>query len=895
MTINRFKYPKGRVLAGGYFFDSSISKPILQSRVLALWKDGAKLYKFDFGFILLRKDLRPEFVENCLGAPLLKLNGRLSNVLLDSVPDFQRAQSSTVVYLALNGELRMVDLASDCCFDPAQWLDIGSYSEEVTDTLGEVNRPDIAAEKKEVSVREALGSTELQESSNLKKTLDRLEKISTREEASSGSGAGIRSLFSRLKRAFQSGAANSSRGGKNGGARPEYNPYSDQSLSQGIFRRIANAFSQYLMSSALAKAIGKAHAKHVQKMMDQFSDGNIDDALKNAIPLNNLQDALEAKNISLTLGGRSLPQSIQPYSSSASSTVLLEDNLLYQLRQMYEHAFKALDQQGNYNKAAFVLAELLRDTDRAVQYLEKHKQHKLAAELAEGQKLDPPRIVRQWVLAKDIKRAMEVAVIAGCYQEAITLLQNGHPEKADDLRWHCATLHFQAGDINTAVDIAWPIEEKRNDVIEWMKQSFSLGGDVGARHLLRLALFDNENHESYLKAIDQQFRDDVHIVGLALLDEIVKHGNKEPNKRIASIAARYYLGSVAKGKFDFDRKRWNQLCMIAGDLTLRADVRGLDLNRFEGNTGSESKLVTLSFPPSYGRDACDCVSLIGGKKLVAFGESGVELWNAKGELVSRFSAPCHNIIVSDNGAKALLLANRAGYQVVHQFDLRGRSVSYWLDLDIHRWTSSFDGHTWLVSHEDRVFILDVLSSEQTTLWSIKELPGFVSSIVRTKHSFSVCLSAEEKFEVWVYELPNLYLQERSPHAIEQLEGFNPAAINEYGEIVGISPEQGNAFGLFDKQGSMDWVTLGAENEIQGVVYFGGYIFVATADTEIAYIDVFPVSKKRVQPSSLSLNFEAAQKLSIRPSGDNLLVHSDAGRLVSINLKRQLIDVDFTLN
>ena len=898
MSVPNFCYPKGRVLAKGYFFDLSITQSILQNRVLTLWQTGSKLYKFDFGFVLLQKEQKPEFISDCLGAPLIQHSNVLSNVLLSSSPS---SENTSMLYLVLNGELHEVNLSSDFSFDPSQWLDLSLYNEIITDTLGAVNHPEISPNKQDVSVREALNDPELKESANLKETLDRLKKISRRETANPtvSGNAGLGSLFSRLRRVFRTRKISSSQNvSSNTSGRPAYNPNSSQSLHQGILKRIASAFSDYMMNSALAKVIGKAHAKHVQKMMDQFNDGNIDDALKNAIPLHNLQDALEAKNTSMSLGGKSLPQSIQPYASSSNkSTVSLEDNLLYQLRQMYEQAFKNLDQQGNYKKAAFVLAELLRDIDRAVHYLEKHKQYKLAAELAEGQKLNPPRIVRQWVLAKDVKRAMEVAVISGCYQEAITLLQNNHPDQADELRWHCATLHYKAGDINTAVDIAWSIKNKnkRNDVINWMKHSFNLGGDVGARHLLRLALFDTDNYAQYLEDINTQFQNEDRSIELTLLDEIIKHGAKQANKRIASIAARYYLSSVAKGRFEFDRKRWNKLCAIAGDLTLRADIRGLDLTKFTTQSDNNTNLVSLLFSPSYGRDACDCVSLVGRKKLVAFGESGVELWNDKGELISQFSVPCHNIIISDNGNKALLIANRSGYQIVHQFDLRNRSVTYWLDLDIHQWSKSFDGHTWVVSHKDKLFILDTLTSEQSTLWSIKDLPGVITSIVRTKHSFSVCLSAKESFEVWVYELPNLYLQERTPHSIEQLQEFIPAAINQYGKIVGIYPEQDNAFGLFKQQDPIDWITLGTDNEIQRIVYLDDYIFVSTTDNEVTYIDAYPVLNQKIQPSNLSLSFEGAPKLSIRPSDNNLLIHSDAGRVVSINLQHQHIESDFTLN
>lgn len=894
MTNSSFQYPKGRVMVQGYFFDQSMPESVLQNRVLSLWGNGSALYKIESGLVLLQNKAKPEFIEHCLGAPLIRQGNVLSNVWLSTIGNSD-APGIETLHLFFNGELSVVELDKQHAFDPSVWLVLDGYCEAQMDSLGDVRQPDTAVDKQEVSVREALGDAELAESNDLKNTLDRLEKMSKNAATSSGGSAGVGSLFSRLIRAFRSGSRRSPGSAQSGQSRPNYSTHPNMLPRNGLLQRIANAFSDYLMNSALAKAIGKVHAKHVQKMMDQFSDGNLEDALKNAIPLSNLQDALQAKHASLGLSGKSLHQSIRPYSSSSGSSVILEDNLLYQLRQMYEKAFKELDQQGNHKKAAFVLAELLRDIDRAVQYLEKHQQYTLAAELAEGQKLSPARIVRQWILAKEVERAMEVAVIAGCYQEAITLLQNTHPEKADDLRWHCAQLHYDAGDINAAVEIAWPIKAKRKEVVEWMKQSFHLGGDVGARHLLRLALFDGDNYQQYMIAIDQHFKNQDANIELALLDEIVKYGNKAASKRIASIAARYYLSAIAKGRLGFDRKRWNQLCQIAGDLTLRADVRGLDFNHVTEAKPDESKLVTLTFGPSHGREAVDCVSLSDGSTLVAFGEAGVELWSAKGQLTSRFSVPCHHIIVADNGNKALLLASRSGYQLVHKFDFRDRSVTHWLEADIHYWASSFDGHTWIVSHQDQVFVLDVLASEQSTLWSIKDLPGVATSIVRTPDSFSICLSDDGLFQVWVYQLPNLYLQERTPFSEHQLKRLNPAAINERGDIIDIYPEELTAFGLYDEKASTKWVSLGADNKIQQLIFLQGHTFIATSDSEMAYVDVFPVANQKVGLSSMALQFFAAQSFTIRALGDNLLLSTNTGRVVSINLVHQRIDVDFTLN
>ena len=105
----------------------------------------------------------------------------------------------------------------------------------------------------------------------------------------------------------------------------------------------------------------------------------------------------------------------------------------------------------------------------------------------------------------------------------------------------------------------------------------------------------------------------------------------------------------------------------------------------------------------------------GGKILIAFGESGVELWNSKGKLISHYAIACNKIVISDHKTKAILISTLSGYQVVHQFDLKAKSVNYWLDLDFHQWADNYDGNLWIVSNDNSIYILDVHSANQSTL------------------------------------------------------------------------------------------------------------------------------------------------------------------------------------
>ncbi len=88
-----------------------------------------------------------------------------------------------------------------------------------------------------------------------------------------------------------------------------------------------------------------------------------------------------------------------------------------------------------HEEAAFFLAEILNEAERAVSYLEKHGRWKLAAELAEARKLAVGLVVRQWFLAGDVKRAVAIAVREGAFDDAILRLQkSGQHDAAAGLR-----------------------------------------------------------------------------------------------------------------------------------------------------------------------------------------------------------------------------------------------------------------------------------------------------------------------------------------------------------------------------------------------------------------------------------------------------------------------------
>lgn len=888
-----FTYPKGRISIYGYLFNSpqknqTHSDEEIKNRIIHLWCEGAVLHQTDIGYLLLFQKPLTTLVDKASGTPILKQFGHYSNVIWPSAEGLPTDMHQQSLFFIQHDSCNTINLGVESKYDPSLWLDLSQYKEHPLTTLGAIHSPKITKSQSGKSIRTVLNDEALAESTELKATLKKLQSIEQGNELNKNEsrGSALNALTSSIKGMFQSANKNGAQS-----PYPKYIPAGNEKQQSAIFKKIKALMSNYIRATALGKAIGNAQAKFVQNMVKQFEDGNLDEALRNAIPLSNLHDAMKSGGTSLSrkLVGNNL-DSIQPYAQGGGGNVNLGDQVLAQLKAMYENAFKVMDSRGNYKKAAFILAELLRDIDRAVTYLEKHEQFQLAAELAEGQGLNPARIIRQWIIAGNTERAMHIAMISGAYEEAITALEHQHPKQADALRWQCALKHYQAGNLYSAVDIAWPMTEKRSTAITWMKARAQMGGELGARHLLRLALHDQDNYDRYLVQIDSLLKDNMPKEHLALYDEIISLAHLEGCKRIASLATRRYLISVAQARIAYDRTRWHKLCEAAGDLTLRADARNLQLSNIAKRQylSDRSTVQSIQFEQTHGRRASDFTLFDGNILLIAFGDSGLEIRNNKGKIIGRLTTPCHNIIISEEKSTALLITERSGYQQVHKFDLQTRTSTHWLDVSLSCWASSYDGNTWLAAKDDKLFVLDVQAPQQVALWNITDLGGEFISIQRTKINFTCCIQKEDAFELWTYSLPNLFLKERSPYQQKNLQSIHPISFNANGLIVGANTKNGenntNEFSLFRREESVRWHQFDISGEVINVLLHDRFVFFTSYTNDKTILNVFAVKNQKNNEKILTMEFSGVSNLSIKTDCDTLLIHHGDGRLLNIDFE-----------
>src|SRR5690606_21055722 len=131
--------------------------------------------------------------------------------------------------------------------------------------------------------------------------------------------------------------------------------------------------------------------------------------------------------------------------------------------------------------------ELLKETDEAVAYLERHGELTLAAELAEARKLAPDLVVRHWMIAGDRARAIAYARLHDAFAGAVQRLEASGAKEATALRLLWADVLASSGAYAAAVDAAWPVEAARGRALLWLDAAIAVGGVVGARMLARKA------------------------------------------------------------------------------------------------------------------------------------------------------------------------------------------------------------------------------------------------------------------------------------------------------------------------------------------------------------------------------------------------------------------------
>lgn len=807
---------RGSVEASAFHFDTRLlGEEEARRRVLRLWGAGAVVHRLTDGLLLRLPLPVPVRCDRAPGLPLVAVEGLLLATPLTKEERAALNLPDGAAVFARDGKAVVQPLAGIAQEDPALWLDVSDWHGERALTLGPPPPPpqDVAPAPP-FDPRAATGLPP--EDPNRAAVLEAIRQAAQRPASGSGGtgegglgelGEQVAGWLGRM-----AGKVMNATGGS----------------SDGVSEFAHRMAMRLLTTSGLAGVVGRRQAEYIARMMEMFERGDLDQALRHAISMGELEGRPQLPYLGVPDPRQDLSISMNP--ASGSSNINLSPELYDHLMSLYRQAFRKLESEGRIDEAAFVLAELLESHAEAVSFLERHKRYKLAAEIAEGHKLPPGLVVRLWFLAGDKERAIRVARRTGAFADAVLRLERDDKAKAMELRLLWAAARANAGDYAGAVEVllpvlgtTWDTPEVREALAHWMDAAIELGGAAGARMLARkltlVPASEAETREKILILLEDETLETApeRIAFAAALCA----GEATPQaKTLARAAARVLLRDAGQSRVRIDAIAYQRLLRFAGDGALRADTPTLPTPQRSLADSATPLLFEVSAADTGSLPVYDVGVLSDGRLVVAHGEAGVRLLTRDGRTVVHWEQPAHRLVLSDQGNGALTLAPRGDVWRIGRVDFVTRKGESWRDLAVRAFAPDYDGSLWFVAYERDFLALDATTSDLGALWRLPNLTGSVQSIARSSLQcslllFSVGVTDEwgrpsglwTRLEAWTHALPSLFLTERKDL------NTPPESVKEGVDFARAVSPGGTVFTLHVSPGEINVITSRIEHTV----------------------------------------------------------------------------------
>jgi hypothetical protein len=525
------------------------------------------------------------------------------------------------------------------------------------------------------------------------------------------------------------------------------------------WRRWVTRLTRYSRLSAL---YGKRQAAYVQRMLAMFETGDLEEALRHAIPLGSGQSdagqafGTPARRDTLTLSHHSGPR----------SSLMFEADLESHLKRVYRQSFERLDREGRIEEAVFVLAELLRARQEALDYLEKHERHQQAADLALAWDMPAATIVRLLCMAGDWQRALQVARRDNAFADATLLLEKKWPEAAARLRLEWALALTEKGLWLQAVDVIWSLPAERERAAQWLLAAEASGGSLAIGALVKRAVLLPDTLTAYESWVEQLRNDPERVMERAALAQALL-AHKSHNRALAWLTAatvRAIICDQTGPQAHLTQNQLQALVKMSKDKLLQTDLPGHALprnRRLNQSLDRASDPLSFTAPDRGNRTIGDAVPLSDGRYLLALGEAGALVVEADGKTAFHFPVPTQALVLGRSRQVALALARRGDVWRMCKLDLVNRRASDLGVLMLDAFAKTFDGTAWTIGRGSQLRVVDV-DRRLETLWHVNDLPGQIADIRDERHHESVLLRTPTDTQLWHYRLPDRRLLSREP-------------------------------------------------------------------------------------------------------------------------------------
>jgi len=894
-NIRRPLYDGMRDIHAIWFDLPLIGEQEARRRILAHWQIGATLHHAGGGYLLTLASARFADCATLDGLALCRSGRVLSSAPLAA--DEQSAIPAGGCCLVRGAHALPCSLGESERIDPASWIDTSAI----------VIRQPLAIPVSKVSV--ALDAPE--EAKSLREILDdvipppsaqRAQFLRERAAATNKSGlgasaqaglavmagagvaaaAGAGLLAMLLRRALGgngAGNANGNGSGSGGGGSAKAGP--DPKWKQMLY----GAATRLAQMTNLSKALGWRQAAYLRKMVDMFERGDIDEALRHAIPIDGKSDSMRQ-----ALGAPTRRSSLDISAPGGTTpAIALGPDVNNYLRQTYRKLFERLEREGRIDEATFVLAELLQAPVEAVDYLERSKRFKQAAQLADKLQLAPEVALRLWFLAGDSVRAVRIARLTGAFADAVRKLELAQHELAAPLRMEWGAWLAARGDFAEAADAIWPLAGQRQQALAWLLEAERNGDEPGARALVRkLALMPEALADSaaLIGSLLAAPEADGVRVRMALCRELAALPVQSvATRRLAAELLRHVIAERSAGANQIDRNGVNRLMRIADAGVLESDLPPI---AYAASAATQT-MSSLGTPLKIegGERALlqihDARRLPSGHYLLALGESGVLRVTAQGKHVVHFPLPAHHLVLSHNGERALALARRGDVVRISRIDLAASKVSDWISHPFDTWAGQYDGVTWNAVIDNRIVAIDTTSDRLAVVWQVADLNGKVCDFQDDGTSQTILIAAGGEIEQWRYTLPERRLCQRDVY---------PRPDQDVAQLLAHASSQaplqlrlgraasGAELRVTRPTGTTLHVALGAIDAPPLVEIKDGWLLVQMLTTDGNFRCL--VADRQLNTVIADLRLEQADHPRLAAHGNHLLLFDRAGRLLDID-------------
>ncbi|MBL8625952.1 MAG: hypothetical protein JNK64_31850 [Myxococcales bacterium] len=766
---------RGSVIACGCAFDvAALGVAEARRRALALWVPGARVLAAD-GVIAVT-GLPPHRVraEHAPGAPLVEQGGVVATAPLT---DDERAALPAGAAVVVRGGVAEV-IGGERAVDVAAWLALGEVTLIATDALAAPPPVAVAPPPPAIDLRAAVGlAAQAEGAAGFAAALARAEAGGAGAAGVAGAAAAggpadddapaaarpsrwqrlLGWLGARLTRPAPiagDGVSSSWPRAAPGGSGGSGTAIARTPAPPSWWARLRARLAEAAWRSRLGEALGRRHAEYLRRMLEMFDQGDLDQALRHAIPLGGGDDGPRQLGLSPPRPRADVALSMAPRHGGASLPVGL--SAADAIRARYRQALDRLVREGRVEEAAFVLADLLGDVEGAVALLEQHRRFALAARLAEGHGLAPGLVVRLWWLGGDRARAVAVARRHQAWADALTRLERaGDRDAARVLRLTWADHAATTGDYGLAVKLAVGIAAARALVLAWIERGLAVGGSGAGRLLITKLTLAPERFAEVAPAVAAILADldDDAVAARRVLAEAMLEAPAGPAlATLARATVRALARDVGRGVDGDAPALLPRLVRVADDAALRTDLPPLRMG--------PRPAALVDRPTAWARrwsagdvgalPVHDAALLPDGRLLLALGELGVRLLRKGGSRVATFDPPTTALVVADHGGRALATIRRGGYLRIAQLDLATHRSRWWCDAECDGGVDTYDGDVWLTTRKGEVLAIDTTATRWTATWGVDtEQPA--CAITRDGDRFAVDARDFGASQAWFYD------------------------------------------------------------------------------------------------------------------------------------------------